>query len=100
MHRLTLMPQGIEVWLPNNAALTELDFELHGQESIPFGCRAGACGACVIEVLEGVTNLGNRQDSEDAFLHRLGYPDQRFRLACQCRLTGAATVQAVAAPSN
>ncbi|WP_423395510.1 2Fe-2S iron-sulfur cluster-binding protein [Burkholderia sp. LMG 21824] len=99
MHRLTLLPQGIEVWLPDRAALTELDFELHGQESIPFGCRAGACGACVIEVLDGLPNLGSRQGEETAFLRTLGYPDERFRLACQCRLTGAATVQ-VATPDG
>lgn len=100
MHRLTLLPQAIEVWLPNHASLTELDFELHGRESIPFGCRAGACGACVIEVLEGLPNLGSRQAEETAFLCTLGYPDERFRLACQCRLTGAATVQVAAAPNG
>ncbi|WP_116136784.1 2Fe-2S iron-sulfur cluster-binding protein [Trinickia diaoshuihuensis] len=96
MHRLTLQPQGIEVWLADRASLMELDFELHGQDSIPFGCRAGACGACVIEVLEGLPNLGSRQAQEAAFLDTLGYPDERFRLACQCRLTGAATVKVAA----
>ncbi|KVN06765.1 MULTISPECIES: 2Fe-2S iron-sulfur cluster-binding protein [unclassified Burkholderia] len=97
MPTVKLLPQNIEVQLPSGSSLTELEFELHGQESIPFGCRAGACGACVIEVLEGLDQLGKRSTGESAFLDTLGYAGDAFRLACQCRVNGAVAIR-VAAP--
>ncbi|NML33058.1 2Fe-2S iron-sulfur cluster-binding protein [Paraburkholderia antibiotica] len=96
MHKLTLLPQNLEVLLPTNSPLTELEFELHGQESIPFGCRSGACGACVIEVLSGTDALGTRHEPEATFLQKLGFAGEQFRLACQCRLAGDVTVSAAA----
>ena len=98
MFKLTLMPQNLEVLLPANSSLTELEFELHRQDSIPFGCRSGACGACVIEVVRGAKALGARASSEANFLVRLGFDGEQFRLACQCRLEGDAVVSVVAAP--
>nr|WP_244197951.1 2Fe-2S iron-sulfur cluster-binding protein [Caballeronia ptereochthonis] len=92
------MPQNLEVHLPANSSLTELEFELHGQESISFGCRSGACGACVIEVMSGAEALGARAPCERNFLASLGFDGEQFRLACQCRLAGNAVVSAVAAP--
>jgi len=99
MHKLTLMPNNIEVLLPNNSSLTDVEYELHGQESIPFGCKAGACGACVIEILDGQASLSGRDEDESSFLSMLGYPGEQFRLACQCRLVGAVTIR-VAVPGN
>lgn len=93
MMKLTLMPQNVEVLLPRNALLTELEFELHGKESIDFGCRSGACGACVIQVIQGEAFLGHKEAKEAAFLETLGFPGDGFRLACQCRLVGDAVVQ-------
>ncbi|WP_235012162.1 2Fe-2S iron-sulfur cluster binding domain-containing protein [Caballeronia catudaia] len=92
------MPQSLEVLLPANSPLTELEFELHGQESIPFGCRSGACGACIIEVVSGAEALGARAPSERDFLASLGFDGGQFRLACQCRLMGDAVVTAIATP--
>jgi ferredoxin len=92
--KVVIVPQNLEAWLPPGSCLTELEFELYGQESIPFGCKSGACGACVIEVLEGQTNVGEKTDDELAFLHTLGYPGNEFRLACQCRLNGAVKIRA------
>lgn len=55
--------------------------------SILFGCRDGACGACMIKVLEGEKNLSSMQDDERDFLETMAAePDER--LACQCRVTG------------
>lgn len=93
MLKVILMPQDAEVYLPKGNALTELEFELHGQESIPFGCKAGACGACVIEVLEGIGNLGEQKEDELSFLTMLGYSGEEFRLACQCRLNGTVKIR-------
>ncbi|RQS07946.1 ferredoxin [Burkholderia sp. Bp9002] len=96
MHTVKLMPQEIEVPLPPGSSLTELEFELYGQESIPFGCKAGTCGACVIEILAGGPQLGEKGNDERDFLERLGYPGDAFRLACQCRVNGPVTIRAAA----
>jgi ferredoxin len=96
MPTVKLMPQGIEVMLSKGSSLTDLEFELYGQESIPFGCKVGACGACVIEVIDGVACLGNKTEEEASFLDMLGYSGDSFRLACQCRVSGIATIRAAA----
>ncbi|WP_116138100.1 2Fe-2S iron-sulfur cluster-binding protein [Trinickia diaoshuihuensis] len=95
MPTVKLMPQSVEVVLPDGSPLTELEFELYGQESIPFGCKAGVCGACVIEILNGIDYLGNKSREEKDFLETLGYPGDSFRLACQCHVGGAVTIQVV-----
>jgi ferredoxin len=95
-YKVSLAPQDVEVWLPPGSCLTELELELRGGESIPFGCRAGACGACVIEVLDGLCNLGAKTVAESDFLEVLGYAGKAFRLACQCRLHGAVRIRAAA----
>ena len=52
------------------------------QLGTPFGCRAGMCGTCRIEVLEGMENLEPRNEREVA----MGLEDSPFRLACQCKI--------------
>ena len=55
--------------------------------SILFGCRDGACGACMIKVIDGAENLTPMQDDEKDFLETMAAePDER--LACQCRVFG------------
>jgi ferredoxin len=95
MFKLTLAPQNIEVLLPANSSLTELEFELHGHDSVAFGCRSGACGACVIEVIRGAEAFGARFPAEATFLETLGYTGEQFRLACQCRIGADATISTV-----
>lgn len=93
MPNVLIKLSGDLIELPQNSALTDLE---EVQENvIPFGCRSGACGACVIEVLEGITNLTEADDVERAFLATLGYPKERYRLACQCRLQGDIIIQPV-----
>lgn len=92
--KLTIMPMNTEVWLSANEPLTNLEYELDGKEEvIPLGCRAGACGVCAIEVLDGLASLGQKSAEETAFLDMLGFVGERFRLACQCRVSGAATIR-------
>ncbi|MCW5233883.1 2Fe-2S iron-sulfur cluster binding domain-containing protein [Verminephrobacter eiseniae] len=93
--KLMLRPKNIEVELPAGSALTDLEFELYGQETIPFGCRSGACGACLIEVVEGNAPFNERSQEEQAFLAVLGYSGDSFRLACQCRLLNNVTIRLV-----
>lgn len=48
---------------------------------VPFGCQAGECATCVIEVAEGMENLEPPNDAERG----MGLaPGQR--LACQARV--------------
>jgi ferredoxin len=95
MHTVKLKHQDIEVRLPAGSPLTELEFELHGTDTLLFGCKAGVCGACVIQVLDGRNCLGTKKIEERNFLETLGFPGDDFRLACQCHLNGAVTIQVV-----
>lgn len=53
--------------------------------SIPFGCKVGTCGTCVVKVLRGMETLSKVNLFER---NRLG--DSRIReghrLACQCEI--------------
>ncbi len=60
--------------------------------SILFGCRDGACGACLIKVLEGADNLSPMQDDEKDFLETLA-AEPNERLACQCKINGDVVVE-------
>ncbi len=55
--------------------------------SILFGCRDGACGACMIRVLEGEQFISKMQDNERDFLETMAAAPNE-RLACQCKVTG------------
>ncbi|WNV85091.1 2Fe-2S iron-sulfur cluster-binding protein [Umezawaea sp. Da 62-37] len=95
VEKLTILPTGVEVLLPSGSPLTEVEYETR-QRLIPFGCRSGACGACVIEVLEGLESLGDPDHDEVDFLEDLGRTGGDYRLACQCRLRGDATIRPAA----
>lgn len=58
---------------------------------IPFSCRAGTCGICAVEVLEGEESLGPKTPIEEATLKR-AWPGKQCRLACQCRVEGDVTL--------
>ena len=90
LKKLTILPAGIEILLPAGSPLTEVEYEAP-QRLIPFGCRSGSCGACVIKVLEGLDSLGEPDPDELDFLEDLGRTGGTHRLACQCRLRGDAT---------
>ena len=60
--------------------------------SILFGCRDGACGACMVKVLEGRENLSKMEESEQDFLETMAAEDDE-RLACQCRVLGDVTLE-------
>ena len=55
--------------------------------SILFGCRDGACGACLVRVKEGMENLSPMGEDERDFLETMAAEDDE-RLACQCSVSG------------
>jgi len=60
--------------------------------SILFGCRDGACGACMIKVIEGAENLSKMEDHERDFLETMA-AEPRERLACQCKVHGDVKIE-------
>ena len=60
--------------------------------SILFGCRDGACGACMIKVLEGEENLSKMEENERDFLETMA-AEESERLACQCRVRGDVKIE-------
>jgi len=60
--------------------------------SILFGCRDGACGACMVRVLENPQNLSPMQDNERDFLETMAAAPNE-RLACQCKVLGDVVIE-------
>lgn len=60
--------------------------------SILFGCRDGACGACMIRVKKGAENLNKMEDDERDFLETMAAEDDE-RLACQCKVKGDVVIE-------
>lgn len=60
--------------------------------SILFGCRDGACGACMIKIIDGAEHISPMQDHEKDFLETMAAAPNE-RLACQCRVSGDITIE-------
>jgi ferredoxin len=60
--------------------------------SILFGCRDGACGACMVKVVKGAENVSPIQDDEKDFLETMA-AEPNERLACQCKVYGDVTLE-------
>jgi ferredoxin len=87
---LTVKTDKKKITVEHDAALIDI-CENH-ETSILFGCRDGACGACLVRILENPQNLSPIQESEQDFLETMAArPDER--LACQCRIFGDVTLE-------
>jgi len=51
------------------------------QLGVPFGCRNGLCGTCMVDIEEGEENL-SELTQEEIDMDR----DRTHRLACQCKI--------------
>lgn len=56
--------------------------------SVPFSCKAGACGACATEVRAGMEALGRVTQRELRTLTAANLDPQRFRLPCLHSVAG------------
>lgn len=54
--------------------------------SIPFGCRDGECGTCIINVEAGGEFLSPKTEKEIAVLEKLCCTDESTRLTCQMKI--------------
>ena len=52
------------------------------ESGVPFGCKAGACGTCATEVLEGRENLDKQTAREVRTLTSNGLDSEVYRLPC------------------
>ncbi len=65
--------------IPDGSQLMEIAEEM----DIPFGCHHGVCGVCAVTVLEGMENLGPKNEAEEELEMEDGQ-----RLMCQCTISG------------
>jgi ferredoxin len=54
------------------------------EAGVPFACSGGICGACIIEITEGMENLSPPTGAEINFLGKEGVETER--MACQCHV--------------
>ena len=90
MPKVTITTDDLTIDVADNYAMIDM-CEDH-ETSILFGCRDGACGACMIKVKEGMQNLSKMEDDERDFLETMAAEEDE-RLACQCRVLGDVVVE-------
>lgn len=56
--------------------------------ALPFGCRDGECGTCVVEVVQGMEFLSDKTDKELKVLKEIcfGTCTPNSRLSCQMKI--------------
>tara|TARA_B100001094_G_C18145673_1_gene780532 strand:- start:23 stop:307 length:285 start_codon:yes stop_codon:yes gene_type:complete len=85
MPKVIITTDDLTIDVDDNYAL--IDMCEDQDTSILFGCRDGACGACMVKVLEGSEFLSPIGEDEKDFLETMAAePDER--LACQCKVSG------------
>lgn len=89
MPKLTIKTDKKTIEVPENAAI--IDVCENEDTSILFGCRDGACGACLVRVLENPQNLSPMDEQERDFLETMAAREDE-RLACQCKVLGDVVV--------
>ncbi len=85
MPKLTIKTDNKTIEVAENAAI--IDVCENEETSILFGCRDGACGACMVRVVSNPQNLSPMEDHERDFLETMAALDDE-RLACQCKVLG------------
>jgi 2Fe-2S ferredoxin len=84
---------GLRVQVEEGICLTDV-CDAH-PTSLLFGCRDGACGTCLVEVVEGSTNLSAVTDIERDMLDVMAEGNPYARLACQCLVKGDVQLRAL-----
>lgn len=90
MPKVTITTDDLTIDVEDNYKLIDLA-EDH-DTSILFGCRDGACGACMVRVKDGKENLSPMGEDEKDFLETMAAEDDE-RLACQCTVSGDVTLE-------
>ena len=85
MPKVTITTDELEIEVKEGYQLIDM-CEDH-DTSILFGCRDGACGACMVKVLEGAEHISPVESDEKDFLETMA-AEENERLACQCKVFG------------
>ena len=54
--------------------------------ALPFGCRDGECGTCVVLIESGMDFLSDITDKEKAVMKEIEETNPKARLACQMKI--------------
>ena len=79
MAKIILENEGLEEELEDNKEIKDV---CEDKLNIPFGCKDGICGTCIIKVTEGNENLSEKNEKEEDLLPE----EPNKRLACQCTI--------------
>lgn len=86
MPRVTFLQDDITVDATDGENLG--DVADRANATIPFACRDGTCGTCLIEIKRGANNLSPANDKEKTTLTIYGGDETKHRLGCQCCVHG------------
>jgi ferredoxin len=67
---------------------------------LPHGCLAGSCGACKIEVINGIQNLSPAKTIEqntidDIKKNNPEFKDKNLRLSCRAKVLGDIEIKSI-----
>ncbi|MBU1659169.1 2Fe-2S iron-sulfur cluster binding domain-containing protein [bacterium] len=54
--------------------------------ALPFGCRDGECGTCIVSIESGMEFLSDMTDKEKAVMKMLNESNPKARLSCQMKI--------------
>jgi ferredoxin len=54
--------------------------------ALPFGCRDGECGTCIVMIESGMEFLSDVTDKEKAVMKMLNESNPKARLSCQMKI--------------
>lgn len=81
MPQVTFLNDGISVEVEPGSTV-QLAAQRAGS-GLPFGCRAGTCGTCVLRVVDGLESLDEPGFVEADTLAEIGEDGALVRLGCQ-----------------
>lgn len=85
MPKVTYLPDERTVEAAQGESLHDVcDREILG---IPFSCKNGVCGTCIVKVVKGAEHLGERNERERNTLEMFDAGPEH-RLSCQCHVHG------------
>ncbi|MGY4026479.1 2Fe-2S iron-sulfur cluster-binding protein [Aeromonas rivuli] len=82
MPSITFLGSDVVIDSPDPIRLLDMD------DHIQFACRAGNCGTCTINVVEGQDQLSALTPREQRLFALTKQTDTNLRLACQCKVLG------------
>lgn len=90
MPKVTFKTDNITVEVAAGTSLVDVADQV--EASLPFGCRDGLCGTCIMTVLEGLDQMAPMSDDERETLENYeATPNQR--LGCQTNVTADLTIE-------